>query len=326
MAPADLPPDSLQVQRRPRAATTHSPVDQQRINRAHASTDTRKKRYKRLLFVHCSLLFAHFSFPFLLLSLLFPLSSSSLLFALFAFFALALSLSLPLSFTFFKASRGGGYKIMVGCRSYTDPSIQKKHLYTRVGLLGPHCKKSGDRVDLWARPPVLTHATKTSSSTVESRLCSSGAPPTPTTTRHPEGTSPSQRDRPSHCPPRHRGHAAGGSSRSSQSQWQPLSPSLRRVTCHRSCGPLRPLSGVGEISGHAILQLQNTNDLAALRCMSAEIADLPRSESQDGWVCACSKFHHFDIQSIRGDVIWLPSRGSRLLLPFLRACLNFSPR
>ena len=33
--------------------------------------------------------------------------------------------------------------------------------------------------------------------------------------------------------------------------------------------------GVGEISGHAILQLlQNTNDLATLRCMTAEIAEL----------------------------------------------------
>ena len=32
------------------------------------------------------------------------------------------------------------YKIMVGCRSHTDPSIlvkKKKNLYTRVGLLGP---------------------------------------------------------------------------------------------------------------------------------------------------------------------------------------------
>ena len=182
---------------------------------------------------------------------------------------------------------------MVGCRSAQIQAFKKKNTCTHVlDSLVRTARKVGI---VWARPPVLTHATKTSSSTVEIRLCSSGAPPTPTT-RHPEGTSPSRRDRPSHCPPRHRGHAAGGSYRSSQSQWQPLSPPLRRVTCHRSCGPLRPLSGVGEISGHAILQLQNTNGFAALRCVPAEIADLPRSESQDGWVCAYSKFHHFDIQ------------------------------
>ena len=58
--------------------------------------------------------------------------------------------------------------------------------------------------------------------------------------------------------------------------------------------------GVGEISGLVILQLQNTNDLAALRCVSAEIAELPRSETQDGWVRACLNLHHFDIKS------WLP--------------------
>ena len=59
--------------------------------------------------------------------------------------------------------------------------------------------------------------------------------------------------------------------------------------------------GVGEISGHVILQLQNTNDLAALRCINAEIAELARSEPRD----TCLKFIHFDIQS-RNQDIWLP--------------------
>ena len=44
--------------------------------------------------------------------------------------------------------------------------------------------------------------------------------------------------------------------------------------------------GIGEISGHAILQLQITKDLGAQKCMTAEIAELPRSEPQNGWVCA----------------------------------------
>ena len=45
-------------------------------------------------------------------------------------------------------------KIMVGCRSCTDPSILvKKNLYTRVGLLGPYCRKWWR--ELWARPTVL---------------------------------------------------------------------------------------------------------------------------------------------------------------------------
>ena len=35
--------------------------------------------------------------------------------------------------------------------------------------------------------------------------------------------------------------------------------------------------GVGEISGHAILELQDINDLTALRCMTAEIAELARA-------------------------------------------------
>ena len=74
-------------------------------------------------------------------------------------------------------------------------------------------------------------------------------------------------------------HPAGGSSQSSPSAWQPPhSPSLGRVAHDRSCGPLSQLSGVNEISGHVILQLQSTNDLASLKCMAAEMAKLARSE------------------------------------------------
>ena len=90
--------------------------------------------------------------------------------------------------------------------------------------------------------------------------------------------------------------------------------------------------GVCKISGHATLQHQNTTDLAALRCMTAEIAELARSEPQDSWVCACLNFrhldssrhcgaagnpeppftgaclnfNHFDTRCKRGDIIWLP--------------------
>ena len=39
--------------------------------------------------------------------------------------------------------------------------------------------------------------------------------------------------------------------------------------------------GIGEISGHVILRLRGVNDLDALRCMTAEMAELPRSEPQD---------------------------------------------
>ena len=47
--------------------------------------------------------------------------------------------------------------------------------------------------------------------------------------------------------------------------------------------------------------------LAALRCMTAEIAELARSEPQDSWIGTCLNFHHFDIQS------WLPCYYHRLL-------------
>ena len=53
--------------------------------------------------------------------------------------------------------------------------------------------------------------------------------------------------------------------------------------------------GVGGISGNFMLQLlQNTNDLPALRCVTAQVAELPRCDSQDGWVGACLNLHHLD--------------------------------
>ena len=83
--------------------------------------------------------------------------------------------------------------------------------------------------------------------------------------------------------------------------------------------------GVGESSGHVILQLQKAHDLAGLRCTTAETAKTARSEPEDSWIGNCFKFNHFDIQSKNQD-IWLRSERSLLLLPFTRACLNFSPR
>ena len=56
--------------------------------------------------------------------------------------------------------------------------------------------------------------------------------------------------------------------------------------------------GVGE-------KLQNTNDLAVLRCVTVEIAELTRSEPQDGKIGTCLNFIHFDIRC-RSQDIWLP--------------------
>ena len=93
-------------------------------------------------------------------------------------------------------------------------------------------------------------------------------------------------------PLRSRGRPAAGSTQSSPAAWEsPHSPSLRRVAHGRSFDPLR-FHGVGEISGHVILQLQNTNDLAALRCMTAETAKLARSEPQHSWIGACGNHHY----------------------------------
>ena len=46
--------------------------------------------------------------------------------------------------------------------------------------------------------------------------------------------------------------------------------------------------GVGEISGHVILQHTN-GGLAALTCRTAEIAELASSEPQDSWIGTCLK-------------------------------------
>ena len=43
---------------------------------------------------------------------------------------------------------------------------------------------------------------------------------------------------------------------------------------------------VGKICGHAILQLQSTYDLAALKCVT-HIAELTRSDPRDSWIGAC---------------------------------------
>ena len=95
--------------------------------------------------------------------------------------------------------------------------------------------------------PCCRTATETYSSMVE---MTSPATIYSTTPRLPQGISPSRRDRPSCCPPRHRGRPAGGSSRSSPSAWQtPDSPSLRRLAHGRFCGPLRPLSGSHVLDG-----------------------------------------------------------------------------
>ena len=73
--------------------------------------------------------------------------------------------------------------------------------------------------------------------------------------------------------------------------------------------------GVGESSGHVILQLlQNTHDLAALRCACAnshhfensELATLKESWLLPSFTRTCLKFIHFDIQS-RNQDIGLPS-------------------
>ena len=52
---------------------------------------------------------------------------------------------------------------------------------------------------------------------------------------------------------------------------------------------------------------QNALVLASLRCMTAEVAELPRSEPQDSWIGPCLNFHHFDIHS-RNQDIWLPPK------------------
>ena len=80
---------------------------------------------------------------------------------------------------------------------------------------------------------------------------------------HPQGKSPSRRGRPQRCPPWHRSHPAGGSSRFSQ--WQFRASSLRYVPYGWPRWPPFLLGG-GEISGYFIFQLlHQKNDLGALK-------------------------------------------------------------
>ena len=70
------------------------------------------------------------------------------------FFSISLSLSLalsPLSLLFSLLIWNDTYKIMVGCRSCTYPSI-RTITCTRVGLLGLHCKKTQRRDCLYFSP------------------------------------------------------------------------------------------------------------------------------------------------------------------------------
>ena len=69
------------------------------------------------------------------------------------------------------------------------------------------------------------------------------------------------------------------------SQWQFLASSLGWP-----CWPLFPFGSARS----AVQLLQNTSDLAALKCVSAQTAELARSDPQDGWACACLNFHNLD--------------------------------
>ena len=51
--------------------------------------------------------------------------------------------------------------------------------------------------------------------------------------------------------------------------------------------------GVGETSGHVILQLQKAHELAALRCTTVETAEQTRPEPKDSWIGTCLHFIHF---------------------------------
>ena len=140
-------------------------------------------------------------------------------------------------------------------------------------------KKRSTAVGLWARPPVLSPALSQAS---HSPFCGhpsvlsdglknlltncgvdllrnelllssySGAPPTRTTPSHLKRGSPSRRDRPSRCPPRHH------------------SPSLLRVSHGRTCDPLRRLSGSRRDQGTCNPSASaEHHNLTALRCVTA---------------------------------------------------------
>ena len=113
-----------------------------------------------------------------------------------------------------------------------------------------------------------------------------------------------------------------------------------RLDCHRdNCLLLRcvewrmvglPLLfvrflGVGEISGHFILQLlqyqwsrRRLFDFPSHRQIQSTLGAADYPEKPFSRVC--------DIQGRRGNTIWLPFRRSWLLLSFVRAGLKFSPR
>ena len=97
---------------------------------------------------------------------------------------------------------------------------------------------------------------------------------------------PSRRHRPSHCPPRHRGHPGRSSSRSSQSQWQTHSPSLRRVTRRRSCGRLSH-----KTAGSSLVRISITRTVQ--RTVGA--AGYP----EPPFARVCLNFNHLHIQSRR---------------------------
>ena len=70
--------------------------------------------------------------------------------------------------------------------------------------------------------------------------------------------------------------------------------------------------GVGESSGHVILQLQNTNDLTAACSNSHHIENSELATLRESWLLppftrTRLNFIHFDTQS-RNQDIWLPSK------------------
>ena len=138
--------------------------------------------------------------------------------------------------------------------------------------------KKNIAVGLWARP----------STTICSRvrrLCPSGAPPpTRTTPRHLKRGSPSRRDTLSTSTPT-----------SPCQRFDSIVAIIVATSFFVRCDECRMVAlailfvsslGVREISGRVILQLQNTNDLAALACTTAQKAELPRSEPQDSRIGA----------------------------------------
>ena len=169
-------------------------------------------------------------------------------------------------------------------------------------------------------------ATKTSSTTMKIRLCSSGAPPTPTVPRRPLRL----------CEIALIAVHLDNEITVQEIRLDSHRGNFLLLRCCKSrmvaIDGLFFLLGIGEISGNVILQLlQNTNELAALKCVTAEMAELARSEPQDSWVLrlfdmsitltfkadapsatrrltnACLNFDHCDIHTRRGNINWPPS-------------------